>query len=173
MMTSTHTLPRTGQRRPATGRGAVLLTATAAITFFTTGAGMLEGHAVYPSWIDLANYADFAGYHGRYGVALLPWLPLPLAIATVLNIVLVFRRPNVIPRAWPVATLLIQLVVVAVTIAVAIPIQGQLATPGHSPAEIIALVHRLQVVGWWRDVPGLAVAFGFLVMLHRAIRGRS
>ena len=33
---------------------------------------MLEGHAVYPSWYDLAAFPGFAQYHARYGLALLP-----------------------------------------------------------------------------------------------------
>lgn len=165
MTTSSHTLPRSDADAPAPARGAALLAVTAAITFFATGSGMLESHAVYPSWYDLAEFSGFAQYHGRYGVALLPWLPLPLLVATLFNVWLLFRRPLGVSRWLPVATLLAQLFVAAVTIAFALPVQAQLATPGHSSVEIIALLDRLTALNWWRELPGLAVAGGYLVML--------
>lgn len=104
---------------------------------------------------------------------LLPWLPLPLALATLFNGWLLVRRPAGVPRWLPVATLAGQLLVVGVTGALAIPLQQQLSTPGHSPAEIVALVDRLVVVGWVREVPGLAVAAGYLVMLRAALTHRG
>lgn len=165
-----NTLSRPGLDRANPARGALLLTTTAALTFFTAGAGMLEARAVYPSWRDLATFAEFATYHGDYGRALLPWLPLPLLVATGLNAWLVARHPPAVPRGLVVATLVGQGVVIAVTATLALPLQQQLATPGHTPAEIIELLDRLTRVGYLRDVPGLAVAGGFVVMLHRAVR---
>lgn len=72
----------------------------------------------------------------------------------------------------PIATLLAQLFVIGVTVAFALPLQAQLSTPGHSAAEIAVLVDRLTVVGWWRDLPGLATAVGYLAMLIQALRVR-
>lgn len=172
MTRPTHTLPRSDAGAPTSARGAMLLAVTAAITFFTTGSGMLEGHAVYPSWYDLAEFSGFAQYHGRYGIALLPWLPLPLVVALLLNVALLFRRPLGVSGWLPIATLLAQLFVAAVTIAFALPLQAQLASPGHSPAEVAALLDRLMALNWWREVPGLAVACGYLAMLIQALRVR-
>jgi len=62
--------------------------------------------------------------------------------------------------------------VIGVTVAFALPIQAQLATPGHTPAEITALVESLIRLNYWREIPGLAVAAGFRLMLHRALRAR-
>ncbi len=172
MTHSSHTLPRSGPVGSTGARGAVLLAGTAAVVFFTTGAGMLESRAVYPSWYDLAAFPGFAPYHAAYGLALLPWLPLPLLVATLLNVWLLVRPPAGVPRWLPAATLVGQLVVVGVTVVFALPLQAQLATPGHSPSEITGLVDRLRLVGWGRDLPGLAVAVGHLAMLARAVRTR-
>jgi hypothetical protein len=154
-----------------TDRGVLLLTCTAGLTLLLTGVGLFEGHVVYPSWRDLATFDDFAAYHRDYGRSLLPWLPFPLMVATGLNVWLIFRRPVSVPRALPIATLAGQAVIVAVTGALAIPLQVKLGTGGHTPAEIIDLVDRLIMVNYLRDVPGVAVAAGFVVMLHRTMRG--
>ncbi|MGS0684922.1 hypothetical protein ACVBEQ_07190 [Nakamurella sp. GG22] len=121
---------------------------TAALIFFGAGAGMLEGHAIYPSWRDLAEFPQFAAYHADYGRALLPWLPLPLLLATIGNAWLLRRRPDGVPRGLVVATLLGQLIVIVVTVTLALPIQAELATAGHTADEIVALVDRLTVVGY-------------------------
>ncbi|MET0865982.1 MAG: hypothetical protein ABWZ98_16750 [Nakamurella sp.] len=155
------------------GRGTALLCLVAALTFFVTGSGMLEGHAVYPSWRTLAAFEGFAGYHAEYGLALLPFLPLPLLLSTIGTGWLIFRRPAGVPRSLVIAALCCQLVVLIVTAVLAIPIQAELATPGHSPDEIVALVDRLIAISYLRELPGLAVAGGFVVMLVLAIRGRA
>lgn len=164
------TLASLSHRPAEADRGVVLLTVTAALVFGVTGIGMFEGRVVYPSWSDLAAFPDFAGYHTDYGRALLPWLPAPLAVATVLNAVLLRRRPHAVPRAVLVATLVGQLVVVGVTAGLAIPIQLELGTAGHTPAEIRELVDRLISVNYLREVPGLAIAGAFGWMLQRVLR---
>jgi len=173
MSTTIPTLAGQASDERRIGRGVLLLTVTAAITFFVTGSGMLEGHAVYPSWLNLAVFPGFAGYHAAYGNALLPWLPIPLVLATALNAWLVFRRPTGVPPALLMATLAGQLVVIGVTVAFALPIQAQLATAGRTPAEITALVESLIRINYWREIPGLAVAAGFVVMLRQALRARA
>jgi hypothetical protein len=145
----------------------------AALTFFVTGSGMLEGHAVYPSWRTLAAFESFAAYHAEYGQALLPWLPIPLVISTIGTGWLVFRRPAGVSRGLVIAALSGQLIVVIVTAVLALPLQARLATPGHSPDEIVALVDRLIAVNYLREIPGLAVAAAFVGMLVVAIRGRA
>ena len=139
--------------------------------FFITGVGMFEGRVVYPSWLNLATFGDFAAYHADYGRSLLPWLPGPLLVATVLNVVLLRRRPVGVPRWAIVATLAAQLFVVGVTAGLAIPLQAQLGTAGHSPVEIPDLVERLIRVNPLREVPGLAVAAAFGWMLYRVLLG--
>jgi hypothetical protein len=164
------TLARQSRPAPRTERGVALLAGTAALVFGLTGVGMFEGRVVYPSWLDLSAFPDFASYHTDYGRALLPWLPAPLAVATVLNAVLLRRRPQAVPLSAVVATLVGQLAVVGVTGALAIPIQLELGTEGHSPEEIRDLVNRLMDINVLREVPGLAIAGTFGWMLVRVLR---
>jgi len=155
------------------GRGVAALCIAAAVTFFVTGSGMLEGHAVYPSWRTLADFPGFADYHAEYGRLLIPFLPVPLVLATIGNAWLVFRPPAGVPRGLPIATLVAQVVILVLTVTMFLPIQAELATPGNSPAEIVALVDRLIGISPIREIPGLAVAAAFVVMLYLAIRGRA
>lgn len=148
-------------------RPSVLFTATATLTLAVTGVGLFEGHVVYPSWYDLAAYPGFADYHAAFGQRLIPWLPVPLAAATVLNGLLLRWRPPGVSRAALLTTFALQVGVGAVTAALAIPLQRQLATGGHSPAEVIDLLDQLTRVSWLREVPGIAVALIWVAMLHR------
>jgi len=176
VMTASPSSSRSGRRsltagRPRLAPGVALLAVTASLVFFTTGVGMFEGRVVYPSWLTLAGFEDFSTYHAAYGRALLPWLPGPLLVATILNVVMLRRPPASVPRWVTVATLTAQLLVVAVTVGLAIPLQAQLGTAGHSPDQITDLVQRLIRVNPLREVPGLAVAAAFGWMLYRVLRG--
>jgi hypothetical protein len=150
-----------------------LFTATATLTFALTGIGLFEGNVVYPSWYDLAAFDGFADYHAAFGRRLIPWLPVPLLVATVLNGLLLFRRPPAVPRWLVLATFALQVGIGVVTVALAIPLQQQLGTPGHSPAQVVALLDQLVAVSPLRDVPGVVIALAFVWMLHRQLRDRA
>ena len=67
-MSSPHpTLSRFRAAGAFDARAAALLCGTAALIFFGAGAGMLEGHAIYPSWRNLAEFTEFAAYHAGQG----------------------------------------------------------------------------------------------------------
>jgi hypothetical protein len=151
-------------------RGATLLVVTSLLFFFATGVALFEGYVVYPSWMELATFPGFAAYHATFGRALLPWLPGPLGLALVLTAAMLRRSDHSGGRAVVIALLAGQLLVVSVTAVLVIPIQQELSAPGHTPEEIRNLIMRLRRLNVWRDVPGVAVAFGFAWMLHRAVR---
>ena len=167
MTTSPIILPSRADRRAR--RATALLTATATLTLAVTGIGLFEGHVVYPSWYDLAAYDGFAGYHAAFGQRLIPWLPVPLLAATVLNGLMLRWRPPVVPRGLVLTTFLLQIGIGVVTAALAIPLQAKLGTAGHSPAEVVDLLDQLTRVSRLRDVPGVAVALAFVWMLHRQL----
>ena len=167
-MSATSTiLPSRADRRAR--RATALFTATAVLTFGVTGIGLFESHVVYPSWYDLAAYDGFAAYHSAFGRRLIPWLPVPLLAATVLNGLLIRWRPPAVPRALVLTTFVLQIGVGAVTAVLAIPLQAKLGTAGHSPAEVVDLLDQLVRIGWLREVPGIAVALAFVWMLHRQL----
>ena len=155
--------------RPRLDPGVAMFAVTASVVFFATGVGMFEGRIVYPSWLDLATFGDFASHHTDYGRSLLPWLPGPLLVATVLNMALLRHRPLGVPRWALIATLAAHLLIVGMTAGLAVPLQAQLGTAGHSPVEIHDLVERLIRVNTLREVPGLAVAAAFGWMLYRVL----
>lgn len=150
-----------------------LFTLTGTLTLGLTGIGLFEGNVVYPSWYDLAAFDGFAQYHSAFGKRLIPWLPVPLLVCTVLNGLLLRWRPAAVPRWLVLATFVLQIGVGVVTAVLAIPLQQQLGTPGHSPAEVVALLDQLVAVNRVREVPGVAVALAFVWMLHRQLRDRG
>lgn len=154
---------------PRTRRAVTLFTATATLTVAVTGVALFEGNVVYPSWYDLAAFGGFADYHSDFGKRLIPWLPVPLLAATVLNGMLIRWRPSAVPRGLVVAAFVLQLVVGIVTVVLAIPLQVALGRAGHSPEEIVALLDRLVRVNRLREVPGIAVVVAFVWMLHRQV----
>lgn len=154
---------------PVRSRHVVLL-GTVVLALLATGIGLFEGHVVYPSWRNLAGFDRFATYHSAFGQALLLWLPFPLLIVTALNVWLVARPPTVVSRRLPVAALACQLVIVGLTGALFIPIQQQLGTPGHTPAETLVLIDRLIQLTPLRDLPGIAAAACYIAMLHLQLR---
>ena len=96
-----------------------------------------------------------------------------LLVVTVLNGALLRWRPAAVPRWTVLATLLGQIGICAATVAFAVPLQQLLGTPGHSPAEIIALLDQLVAVNRLREVPGVAIALAFVWMLHRQLLERK
>ncbi len=171
MTTARSIVPPLDDRRARHARA--LFTATATLTLGLTGIGLFEGNVVYPSWYDLAAFDGFADYHAAFGRRLIPWLPVPLLVATVLNGLLLLRRPPAVPRGLVLATFVLQVGIGVVTVALAIPLQQQLGTPGHSPTEVVALLDQLVAVNPLREVPGVAVALAFVWMLHRQLRDRG
>ncbi|MBC8093910.1 MAG: hypothetical protein H7Y15_18635 [Pseudonocardia sp.] len=171
MTTSRSILPSLDDRRAR--RAAVLFTVTASLTLALTGVGLFEGNVVYPSWYDLAAFDGFAAYHTAFGQRLIPWLPVPLLVATILNGLLLRWRPPAVPRAAVLATFILQIGIGVMTVALAIPLQTQLGTAGYSPAEVVELLDQLTTVSRLREVPGVVVALAFVWMLHRQLRWRA
>jgi hypothetical protein len=120
-----------------------------ALTFFSFGAAVFEGHVNYPAWLRISDQS-FVPYHRaiseRIGV-----LIVPIVLSTVFNILLIWWRPLSIPL-WAVwSTLALQTLMWVSTVLIQIPIQMRLSAGGYSGDLLQRLIWTDLL---YRKVPG-------------------
>ena len=146
-----------------------LFLTTFALVFYGMGAANVETFVNYPTW-PLIGVNEFRAYHSALGPLIIGYMVIPLLVATILTIVLLWFRPAAIPRWMIWLALTLQLVTWISTFAIQLPIQGQLSADGLS----LPLIDRLRVTTFWfRRVPHVANALLFLYMMSLLLRGRS
>jgi hypothetical protein len=139
---------------------------TFALVFYGMGAASVESFVNYPTW-PLIGANEFRAYHRALSPLIIAYMVVPLLVATILTILLLWFRPAAIPRwmAWLAVGL--QLAVWVFTFTIQLPIQGQLSADGLS----LPLIDRLRVTSFWfRRVPYIANAFLFLWMMSVLLR---
>lgn len=143
----------------------VFLTALALVCY-GTGAAFMESFVTYASW-HLIGAAEFRAYHQFISPRVLTFLVAPLVLGTVFTILMLWRRPAVIP-AWAVwSAIATQVVVWVSTVTIQLPIQFQLSAHGRD----IALIDRLIATNFWlRRIPYALCAALFLWMAAQVMR---
>jgi len=140
---------------------------TFALVFYGMGAASVESFVNYPTW-PLIGANEFRAYHRALGPLIIGHMVVPLIVATLLTILLLWLRPASIPRWMIWLALGLQLVAWVSTFTIQLPIQGQLSADGLS----LPLIDRLRVTSFWfRRVPNIANAFLFLWMMSVLLRG--
>ena len=139
---------------------------TFALVFYGTGAAFIESFVNYPTW-PLIGAEEFRAYHRSMGRLVIGYLVLPVMLATVLTIALLWLRPTAVPL-WALAlALALQVVMWLSTFTIQIPIQMELSTTGLS----LPLIERLIVTNWWlRRLPMLINSALFLWMMSLLLR---
>jgi hypothetical protein len=139
---------------------------TFALVFYGMGAASVESFVNYPTW-PLIGANEFRAYHRTLGPLIIGYMVIPMLVATVLTILLLWFRPVSIPRWMVWLAIVLQLVVWVSTFTIQLPIQGQLSADGLS----LPLIDRLRVTSFWlRRVPYTANAFLFLWMMVLLLR---
>ena len=142
---------------------------TFALVFYGMGAASVESFVNYATW-PLIGANEFRAYHRALSPLIIGYMVIPLLVATILTILLLWFRPASIPRWMIWLALVLQLVTWVSTFAVQLPIQGQLSADGLS----LPLIDRLRVTSFWfRRVPHIANAFLFLWMMSLLLRGNA
>ncbi|MEO5720852.1 MAG: hypothetical protein ABIR71_05195 [Chthoniobacterales bacterium] len=150
----------------STRTSAWLFLITFALVFYGTGAAFVESFVNYPTW-PLIGPNEFRAYHRALSPLIIGYMVIPLAVATILTIFLVWFRPVAISRWMVWLALGLQLIVWVSTFTIQLPIQGQLSADGLS----LLLIERLRVTNFWfRRVPYLGNAFLFLWMMSMLLR---
>ena len=140
---------------------------TFALVFYGMGAASVESFVNYPTW-PLIGASEFRAYHRALGPLIIGYMVIPLLVATILTVLLLWFRPASVPRWMVWLAIVLQLVAWVSTFTIQLPIQGQLSTDGLS----LPLIDRLRVTSFWfRRVPNIANAFLFLWMMAGLLRG--
>lgn len=140
---------------------------TFALVFYGMGAASVESFVNYPTW-PLIGANEFRAYHRALGPLIIGYMVVPMLVATLFTILLLWFGPGSIPRWMIWLAIGLQLVVWASTFTIQLPIQGQLSADGLS----LPLIDRLRVTSFWfRRVPHTASAFLFLWMMWVLLRG--
>jgi hypothetical protein len=140
---------------------------TFALVFYGMGAASVESFVNYPTW-PLIGANEFRAYHRTLGPLIIGYMVIPMLVATLLTILLLWFRPASIPRWMVWLAIGLQLVVWVSTFTIQLPIQGQLSADGLS----LPLIDRLRATSFWlRRVPATANAFLFLWMMSVLLRG--
>ena len=140
---------------------------TFALVFYGMGAASVESFVNYPTW-PLIGANEFRAYHRALGPLIIGYMVIPMLVTTILTILLLWIRPASIPRWMVGLAIVLQLIVWVSTVAIQLPIQGQLSADGMS----LPLIERLRVTSFWlRRVPHIANAFLFFWMIAAWLRG--
>jgi len=142
---------------------------TFALVFYGTGASFVESFVNYPTW-RLIGANEFRAYHQAVSPLIIGYMVIPMLIATLLTALLLWFKPDTIPR-WAIwLALVLQLIVWVSTAAIQFPIQVQLSRDGLS----LPLIERLIFTNWWfRKVPQIINAIVFLRMMSLLLRVNS
>lgn len=138
------------------------------LTFYCLGASFVEGFVNYRTW-GLIGPDEFKAYHQALSPLIIRTMVIPIAIKSVLVVVLVWFRPGVVPKWAVLVAVAFELLNWISTITIQIPIQMQLSENGLSQV----LLDKLIATDWLRKITSVANALLFFWMLTRLLGSRS
>ena len=139
-----------------------------ALTFYCLGASYVEGFVNYRTW-GLIGTDEFIAYHQALSPLIIRTMVVPIAIKSVLVILLLWLRPTFIPRWAVFVAAVFEILVWVSTLTIQIPIQMQLSEGGVSQA----LLDKLILTDWIRKAFSTANALLFFWLITRLVRNRS
>ena len=139
-----------------------------ALTFYCLGASFVEGFVNYRTW-GLIGTDEFKAYHQALSPLIIKTMVVPIAIKSVLVILLLWFRPTFIPRWAVFVAVAFELLNWISTITIQIPIQMQLSESGLSQV----LLDKLIATDWIRKITSVANGIMFFWLMTRLLRDGS
>ena len=140
-----------------------------AFVFYGLGGSFVESFVNYPTW-RLIGANEFRAYHQTLGPLVIGFMVIPLVIATILTLLLLWFRPAPVPLWAILLAVVLQLIPWVSTVAIQFPIQVQLSRDGLS----LPLIDHLIFTNWWlRKVPQIINGLLFLWMMSLLLRVNS
>src|SRR5262245_7377737 len=148
---------------------AALLVGFFALFFYVWGTTNLEGLLNYPYWREMGQMMsneNFIKLRANHGWKVFPLLVVPLTLLQIVTIALVVLAPSWLPRRALYVVLAVELLYMAVTIFLEIPIHRSHDARGYD----VALFDRLIAIDiWLRKLPRLIEAPFVTYLLWRTI----
>ena len=142
----------------------LLFLVTFALVFYCLGASFVESFVNYRTWGSIGP-DEFRAYHQTLSPLIIKTMVIPIAIKSVLIILLFWFRPAIIPRWAIVVAIVFELINWTSSILIQIPIQVQLSDAGYSQA----LLDRLIATDWIRKFSSIVNALLFLWLMSRML----
>lgn len=138
-----------------------------ALAFYVTGASFVQSFVNYPTW-RLIGAAEFQAYHQAMSALIIKVMVLPWLLEIVLTVLLLWLRPQPLPR-WPVVlALTLHLIAFISTALIQIPIQTQLSEHGLSLAHLEKLL-ATDPIRWVAGLLRTLLCLGMMCWLARPV----
>lgn len=136
-----------------------------ALVFYVTGAMFVQSFVNYPTW-KLIGAAEFQNYHNAMSPLIIKFMVLPWLCEILFTVLLFKLRPRAVPIWGVTLALVLNLIVVASTAAIQIPIQIELGENGFSVNAIDKLLETDPI----RWTCGILRALLYLWAMLRVLR---
>lgn len=117
------------------------------LSFYCFGAGMTDSFVIYHSW-QFVGQEDFAAMHVATSQRIIPFIVFPTLLMTVVTIIMLWKRPVVIPKRWVMAGLICQLVSWVSSALIQIPMQTKLSQGDRATLEHLISTDWIRVIAW-------------------------
>lgn len=124
----------------------VFFTLIFALVLYVTGAYFVEAFVNYPSW-RMIGASEFRAYHNVLGSRIIPFMVIPWFIEIALTFLLMRFRPRTVPLSAIIVAQIFNLVALASTIFIQIPIQIQFGNSGMSVEALERLI-KTDAIRW-------------------------
>ncbi|MEO6612532.1 MAG: hypothetical protein ABIT05_05550 [Chitinophagaceae bacterium] len=135
------------------------------LAFYVFGAGMVNALVAYRTW-RWVGPNEFPKFHQIDSSLIIPLFVIFFFLSFIPQVLLLWFRPLVIPRGFVWLALLFNLVVLASTITVQIPMQAELDK--KFSLEVINRLISTDMI--YRRIPMLLLALVNFIMLYKVVR---
>lgn len=142
----------------------VFFTLMFALVLYVTGAAFVQSFVNYPSW-RMIGADEFKAYHNAMGARIVPFMVIPWFVEIMLTFLLMRFRPRAVPLFALLLAQILNLIALASTIFIQIPIQIQFGESGMSVHALDRLL-ATDPIRWVSEILKLAV---YLWMMLRMI----
>lgn len=124
----------------------IFFTLVFTLVFYVAGASFIQSFVNYPTW-HLIGPQNFHAYHNAMGSRIIPFMVVPWFVEIVLTFFLMRFRPKAVPLPAIILAQALNLIAIASTIFIQIPIQMQFGESGFS-AEALDRLLETDAIRW-------------------------